>query len=65
MSKHYITLDKVDGSEDIQPLRKLLALTVHDLANIASVSSRTIEGWEQGRPMAEPARQLIRKYLMI
>jgi len=56
---------KIDGPEDVQPLRKFLALSVSDLADIAAVSPRTVEGWEQGRPMTEPARQLIRKYLMI
>jgi len=55
----------IDGPGDVQPLRKLLGLTVDDLAEIAAVSSRTVEGWEQGRPMSEPSRQLIRKYLMI
>lgn len=56
---------KIDSSEDIQSLRKLLSLSVVDLAEIAAVSSRTVEGWEQGRPMAEPACQLIKKCLMI
>jgi DNA-binding XRE family transcriptional regulator len=56
---------KIDSGLDIQKLRQLLNLSVVDLAEIAAVSHRTIEGWEQGRPMSEAARQLIRKYLMI
>ena len=56
---------KIDGIADIQPLRKMLALSIEDLAEIAAVSPRTVEGWEQGRPMPEPPHQLIRKYLMI
>ena len=56
---------KIDGSEDVQPLRKILALSVADLAEIAAVSSRTVEGWEQERSIPEPTRQLIKKYLMI
>lgn len=53
------------SGSDIGNLRKLLKLSVSDIAEIAAVSPRTVEGWEQGRPMSEAARQLICKYLMI
>jgi len=55
----------LDEQDDIQPLRKLLGWTVKDLAEIAAVSARTVEGWEQGRSMSYSALQLIRKFLMI
>jgi len=56
---------KIDNPGDVQSLRKLLGLSVADMAEIVAVSPRTVEGWAQGRPMTEPARQLIKKYLMI
>ena len=56
---------QINGRDDIQPFRRLLAWSVSDLAEAAAVSPRTVEGWEQGRPVSEPALQLIRKYLMI
>lgn len=56
---------KIDGPDDVQPIRIKLRLSVAELARIAAVSPRTVEGWEQGRPIAEPCVQLIRKYLMI
>lgn len=56
---------KLESEADIQPLRQLLGLTVSDLADIAAVSPRTVEGWEQGRPMSDSVIQLIKRYLMI
>jgi|APSaa5957512622_1039677.scaffolds.fasta_scaffold88290_2 hypothetical protein len=56
---------KIDGSDDVQPLRKLLAISAAELAEIALVSPRTVEGWEQGRQISAPALQLIRKFLMM
>ena len=60
---HYEQL-KLDDSADVQPLRKMLGLSTADLADIAAVSPRTIEGWEQGRSISETALQLIRKKIM-
>lgn len=56
---------QLHSQQDVQSLRKLLGLSTADLAEIAAVSPRTVEGWEQGRPIAEPSLLLIRKYLMI
>ncbi len=62
---YYYEQLKLDEPKDVQPLRKLLDLSTADLADIASVSPRTVEGWEQGRPFSESHRRLIQKYLMI
>lgn len=61
---HYNQL-RLECETDIQPLRHLLGLSVDDVAETAAVSPRTVEGWEQGRPMTKTAVRLIRKYLMI
>jgi len=61
---HYDEL-KIDDADDVQTLRKFLGLTVSDLSEIAAVSPRTVEGWEQGRSMSDTVCQLIKRYLMI
>jgi DNA-binding transcriptional regulator YiaG len=37
-------------ADGIKSLRERLKLSTQDLANACSVSRRTVEGWEQGRP---------------
>jgi hypothetical protein len=44
-------------------IRRMLNLSTDELAEIAGVSPRTVEGWEQGRPIAKPALMLIQKFL--
>ena len=56
---------KIESENDIQPLRKLLGLSVADIAEISGVSPRTVEGWEQGRPISESAIMLIKKFILI
>lgn len=56
---------KIDGPGDIRPLRDLLGLSVSDLAAMAGVSPRTVEGWEQGRPMSRLAIRQLRRELLI
>jgi DNA-binding XRE family transcriptional regulator len=61
---HYDDL-KIESENDIQPMRKMLGLSVVDVAEIAGVSPRTIEGWEQGRPMSRLAIRQLRRELLI
>jgi len=56
---------KLNSSKDIRPLRKMLLWTVVDVAEITAVSPRTVEGWEQGRPISNSALSLLREFLMI
>lgn len=50
-------------AEDTAKLRGMLNLTTADLAEIAGVSRRTVEGWEQGREIGKSALMLIQKFL--
>lgn len=56
---------RLDSQQDLHPLRKLLKLNTADIGDIAAVSPRTVEGWEQGRSMPDSALQLIRNHLML
>lgn len=44
-------------------IRRLLGLLTDELAEIAGVSRRTVEGWEQGRQITKPALMLIQRFL--
>jgi len=48
---------------DPKRIRKALGMTVKEFAQIAGVSPRTVEGWEQGRPISKPAAMLIQNAL--
>ena len=54
---------RLPGPEDVQGLRRMLGWSVSDMAEWCGVSPRTVEGWEQGRPVSEPAAQRIREIL--
>jgi len=56
--------DQLKGN-DIQKLRKILALTTSEMAEILSVSHRTVEGWEQGRPIPDAIIKLIKNHFSI
>lgn len=56
---------KIENQADIQPLRKLLNLSTANIAEIALVSHRTVEGWEQGREMSDSVIMLLKKHFMI
>jgi len=48
---------------EIKQIRKDNKLTTTDLADIAGVSRRTVEGWEQGRPVPKPCMMLIGRWI--
>jgi len=56
---------KMRSGDDIQKLRKLLGLSASEMAEILSVSNRTVEGWEQGRPIPDAIIKLIKNYFSI
>ena len=62
---YYYDQMKIEGAKDIQPLRRMLELSVAEIADIAAVSPRTVEGWEQGKIMSKAPQKLIKKYFMI
>lgn len=53
----------LDYHDGIRRVRKLLDLSTDDLASIAGVSPRTVEGWEQGRPIPKEPLMLIQKFM--
>lgn len=53
----------VDYYQGIKAIRKQYSLSVKQLSEICGVSPRTIEGWEQGRPMPKPAMMLLKSWL--
>ena len=62
---YYDQIKIEEGAKGIQPLRRMLELSVGEIADIAAVSPRTVEGWEQGKIMSKAPQQLIKKYFMI
>ncbi len=48
-------------SKEIREIRRARHWSVADLALKIGVSARTVEGWEQGRPVSLPAQMLLRR----
>lgn len=49
--------------ENLKAIRTKHGLSRKALAEICGVSARTVEGWEQGRPVSKPAMMLLKSWL--
>ena len=49
----------MDYATGIKTLRAKIGLSTQQLAQKIGVSRRTVEGWEQGRPISTPALKLL------
>lgn len=47
----------------VKEIRRRFDLSTGRLARVCKVSRRTVEGWEQGRPLGESALELLHAYL--
>jgi DNA-binding transcriptional regulator YiaG len=47
----------------VKKIRTRFGLSTGQLARVCRVSRRTVEGWEQGRPLGETAFELLHAYL--
>lgn len=50
---------------DPKRIRELLTWSVAEVAEVAEVSPRTVEGWEQGRTIPAPSLALLKQYLAL
>lgn len=55
--------DPVDYYQGIRAVRTKYNLNTKTLGEICGVSARTVEGWEQGRPVSKPAMMLLAAWL--
>lgn len=53
----------IDYADGLRRLRKSKRWSVADLADQIGVSSRTVEGWEQGRMPSKPALIILSKLI--
>ena len=53
----------MDYAPALRQLRKEKGWSTTDLGNDVGVSSRTVEGWEQGRMPSVPALKIIQKII--
>jgi DNA-binding XRE family transcriptional regulator len=49
----------MDYGPGVKAIREKAGMTTEQLANKIGVSRRTVEGWEQGRPISTPAIKLL------
>lgn len=63
MTIHNPVLTITTTPETLKAIRAKHGLSNKALAEICGVSPRTIEGWEQGRPMPKPAMMLLKSWL--
>lgn len=62
-TRHRRPPEELPVSQGIADIRRRFNLTTEDLAKIAGVSRRTVEGWEQGRGLSWKAATAIKKWL--
>jgi DNA-binding XRE family transcriptional regulator len=53
----------IDYADGVKLFRQLNKLSTRDLAKLCGVSPRTVEGWEQGRPVPAAALNVMKGYL--
>lgn len=53
----------MDYADGVRQIRRSFGWSVSDLAERCGVSPRTVEGWEQGRPVSTPALLLMQQLL--
>jgi len=60
-----VFVDEEDGlledAEGVRRLRREIGWSRAQMGEEMGVSSRTVEGWEQGRPISGPAIRLLRQ----
>jgi transcriptional regulator with XRE-family HTH domain len=53
---------RMSFADGVKEIRAKFGLSTEQLAQECGVSRRTVEGWEQGRPLREAALKLLARY---